>query len=143
MKKNLVFSMVENVLLILCTEESATDEEFREVCNALGAMDFERGRTLIITAGGGPTITQRNELSRMAKGRTMKSAVVSDAPAVRGIVTAVSWINRSLKAFPTRALEDAFRYIDLPPAKFAAMRAEMATLQVQFDDAPRMRAARG
>ena len=86
---------------------------------------------LVATKGGGPTSTQRKYLNDLLAGRHVPVAVMSSSTAVRGVVTALSWFNRKIKAFPPEGLADALTYLEIPNP-IAFIRHEMAKLRTSL-----------
>lgn len=63
--------------------------------------DLSRLRFLVVTDGGAPNAQQRTELfARLLEGKVRCAAISMslDNPVKRGIVTAITWLNREFKA---------------------------------------------
>jgi hypothetical protein len=78
--------------------------------------DASRIRTLVVTDGGAPNARQRNEMDAAVRKQPSKTAVVTNAlgnPLVRGIATAVRWVNPAFKAVGPESWEQALEHVDL------------------------------
>lgn len=83
-------------------------------------------RMLIITDGGAPNTLQRAQLSRLLRGIRHKVSVITppDPTALmRGIMTALSWINPSMVFFRPAQARAALAHVDLLPMAPALMQA--------------------
>lgn len=91
-------------------------------------------RMLIITDGGAPTTLQRAQLSRMLRGVRHKVSVITPpnpSAMMRGIMTALAWINPSMVFFRPAQVTDALNHADLLPLASLLMD-EFAALQTQL-----------
>ncbi len=43
----------------------------------------------------------------------------------------MSWFNKLIKVFPTSAMEEAFRYVEIPPHQYDEFRREAMKLQAE------------
>jgi len=86
---------------------------------------------MIILVGIGIRVAGRQKTtdSYFIAGRTVPVAVISGSATIRGVVTALSWFNRKIKAFPPSGLGDALACVPaleglrdaLPGARFGAL----------------------
>lgn len=116
--KNFAFKLVGNLLISVYTENAPANEDADAAAAAFKDMTFDRLRALTFTKGGTHTAAQRKTLHDILGGRELRTAVVTDVPMVRGVVTAVSWFNKSVKAFTPTGWKDAFLYLDIPSSQF-------------------------
>jgi hypothetical protein len=72
---------------------------------------------------------QRRILNDVLAGRAVPVAVVSSSPRIRAVVTALSWFNRRIKAFPPTGLRDAIAYLEIPASRTDLIMREMAKLR--------------
>ncbi|HTQ04988.1 MAG TPA: hypothetical protein VMI54_14085 [Polyangiaceae bacterium] len=95
--------------------EAPSDEEWLRYLET-GKAHFAGVRaSLIITEGGGPNGQQRALLTeRYPEFGPLPVAVVSDSPLTRGIVTALRWLGKNIRAFRPTDLAGAFEYLDVP-----------------------------
>jgi hypothetical protein len=89
---------------------------------------------LIFTDGGGPSSTQRKYLNDLLAGRTVPVAVISGSATIRGTVTALSWFNRQIRAFPPTGLRDAIAYLEIPASRTELIERETAKLRLSLGD---------
>ncbi len=80
-------------------------------------LAVERIRQLVISDGGAPNAFQRNRLTRdLHDGLPCKLAVVTTVlsnPIKRGIATALSWVNPSVRFYEPSGFLEALEYLDL------------------------------
>ncbi|MET0343731.1 MAG: hypothetical protein ABW252_22145 [Polyangiales bacterium] len=80
------------------------------------AGDATRLRFLVVTDGGAPNAQQRTELfASLLEGRVRCAAVSNslDNPIKRGIVTAITWLNRDFKAVLPEQFESALAHLGI------------------------------
>ena len=87
---------------------------------------------LICTDGGEPSASQRRVLNELLEGRTVPVAVVSSSVRVRGTVTALSWFNRKIRAFPPTALREAVAYLEIPASRTDLIARELEQLRTEL-----------
>jgi hypothetical protein len=77
--------------------------------------DISRLCVLVFSDGGGPDAVQRDQLKQFYKkyGAGVRSSIISDSTLVRGVVTALSWLNPVMKAFSPKDLRAALNHIGL------------------------------
>lgn len=127
--KNMVFKLIGNCLLMVHNADPPTQEDADAFLRMLKAHDVTRLRSLVLTEGGAPTAAQRKQFNELLDGRNHLTAVVTDRTMVRGIVTAFSWFNPKIKAFPPESMEDALRYLEIRPSEFRTILTEAAKLK--------------
>lgn len=122
-----------DVFLWLHGGRAPTNPEWDEACvrvadqlrQRLGVTSFFR--VLVVSDGGGPSSLQRAKLFRDIYGsQPVKIAALSNAfsnPIVRGIVTAVLWLNPSVRTFQPSDWREAFTYLELAGDEVEIMRA--------------------
>lgn len=120
--KQMVFSFVEidaRTILstVVHTEISPSDEEWAEYLAAVRRNELNLGkiRTLVFTDGGGPNSTQRKAVNDFLKGRQTPVVLVSASPVIRGITTALNWFNPLVKSVSPEQMEEALKYLNIPP----------------------------
>ena len=89
-------------------------------------------RALVEARGGGPTPKQRRSILSANKAHA-RIAIMTNATFVRGIVTAFSWFDVALRAFPLDGHNAAVKYLGLTPEEIATT----------FEMLPRIRAEAG
>ncbi|APR79638.1 Hypothetical protein A7982_04985 [Minicystis rosea] len=131
--KNVAFRLSGRYLICAYNEYPPTDEEAKASLEIFKTLNFETVKVLTFTKGGAPTASQRKELNDALAGRQLTTAVVSDSPLLRGIITAFSWFNPKIKAFNSSELEQAFLYLEIPPSRWERIAEESAKVQAEVD----------
>ncbi len=127
--KNIAFKLIGNVVVSVHNDRPMTDTECQACLAFLKTVDPGNLRMLVVTSGGAPTAAQRKSLNDVIQGKEMISAIVTDAVVVRGVVTAMGWFNRKIKAFNFQEFDSAFRYLGLAEGQFSSFRGEVQRLQ--------------
>jgi len=129
--KNVAYKIIDSWLVAAYGADPLSEQEADEVLAVFKGLDFDRMRLLAFTRGGAPTAMQRKRLHDVLDGKDFTTAVVTDVYFIRGIVTAMSWFNKRIRVFPTSALEEAFRYLEIPSSQYDYFRQEATKLQAQ------------
>jgi hypothetical protein len=127
--RNVALQPVGNLMIAVYNENPPTNTEHLEVLSVFRSLDLERTRCLTVTKGGAPTAAQRKDLTEALGGRQFRSAVVTNAHFVRGIVTALSWFNSEIRAFSKEQMQDALKYLDVPPESWEEVLATVKRLE--------------
>jgi len=125
MKKNLVTRRVGSLLLLLENRETPRDLEWDYCLDMLGgfAANFFEVKVLVVTEGGGPSMSQRARLSGVARGHPLRVAVVSESMKVRFIVSSVALFLRDISSFRQSEVYQAYEHLRMsPPEQSAADR---------------------
>jgi len=111
------------VVLWLHTELDPPDGQWSAAVERLASARRSKGvaldcvRTLVISDGGSPSAAQRVQVMRdLHEGQPSRVAVVTlslSSPVKRGVATALSWINPSVRFFQPARFQDALLYLDL------------------------------
>lgn len=119
--KTVLVRVLEGDIVVAVYGESAPlDEEWKEYLAVLRPLS-ETYRMVIFSAGGGPSTMQRRDLEAATRNHKSRVAVVTSSRTARGIVTAISWFNREIKAFAPSKHQDAFTYLELAPNEIDAV----------------------
>ena len=127
--KTLVYETCGETVIFVCGEIPLDDREWNEYVAFL-ARHFKPGRknrslVLAPSAGAQPTSLQRGRLNDVltklkAEGAELKSAILTNSPLVRGVITALQWFNRDVfRTFPPGELRAALSFLDLQGARAA------------------------
>lgn len=127
--RRMAFRVVDQVLVLVHAEQDPSDDEWMEY-----VLEIKRQGTLLLpqvvfTAGGRPNSVQRKMLTDVLAGRGMKVAVLSVSTMVRGVVTAISWFNRDIRAFDPSELHRALDYLGVPPAQAGLIQVALDSLR--------------
>jgi hypothetical protein len=120
------------VLLGVHHRSPPTDEEWARWI-ALAIEPSPGGVRTIVESGGssGPNAKQRRALAEALQGVDIRSAILTDSLVVRGIVTAIAWLNVSVRAFATEQQREAADYLELAADECEWAFAELQRLRVE------------
>lgn len=124
--KTIAYKVIDRLFLVAYGTEDPTDGEWFGYIEEIKRHGVDRTMQLVCTEGGGPNATQRRYLEEALAGRTVPVAVLSSSVSVRGMVSAMSWVNREIRAFPPAGLLDALAYLEIP-----ASRADLIEREIQ------------
>jgi hypothetical protein len=95
----------------------AAGEELKKLKERVGG-DIQRMPMLVITDGGAPNARQRSQLERgIFGGGKHRTAAISNMlsnPVIRGLATALSWLNPGFRVFEPSHWREAVDYIGVP-----------------------------
>ena len=129
MPRNMGFKIIGNLVIAVYNEKPPTDEDHKLTLAAYLKLDPTRTKALVVTGGGAPTTLQRKDFTEAFQGHDFQSAVVTDSAMARAIVTAISWFNKKMKAFPRAKMEDAFKFLEIPPGMYDRVHKEIQTIE--------------
>jgi hypothetical protein len=130
--KNMAIKVIDRLFLVVYGATNPTDDEWRDYLALVKRHGIDRTMQLVITDGGGPSPLQRRDLNDLLAGRPVPVAVVSASPRVRAIVTALSWFNRRIRAFPPSGLRDAIAYLEIPASRTELIQREYLELREEL-----------
>jgi hypothetical protein len=139
---NVVTKVIDRLIIAVYGTANPTEEEWHEYLALMKRHGIDRTMQLILTDGGEPTAPQRRALNELIGGRTVPVAVVSGSVRVRGTVTALSWFNRRIRAFPPSAMRDAIAYLEIPGSRAELIERELDELRLALDTGQGKRRAR-
>jgi hypothetical protein len=94
-------------------------------------------RLFVETKGrGGPNAKQRRLLADNLQPLGMRCAILTGSPIVRGIVTAVAWLNVDLRAFAVDDHEAAMSFLQLSAAEREFLQRTLPALRAEADAEP-------
>jgi hypothetical protein len=130
--KNVGIKIIDRLFIVVYGAADPTDEEWGGYLELVERHGVERTMQLICTDGGEPSSVQRRRLNLLLAGRTVPVAVVSGSTRVRGTVTALSWFNRKIKAFPPSGLREAIAYLEIPATRTELIEREIIKLRAEL-----------
>ena len=131
--KTMRSSIVDGVLIAVHTAYGPTDDEWRSYLHLYESHQQLVRANLVVTRGGGPNAKQREAMSKLKNLRAFATAVVSDSVVARGIVTAISWIGKPIRAFTPSETDLAFEYLGVATDTRAKVRLEVAALKSELE----------
>jgi hypothetical protein len=135
--RNLAIKVIDRLFIVVYGARDPTDEEWDAYLALAEQHGIAQTMQLICTDGGEPTATQRRKLNERLGGRTVPVAVVSSSQRVRATVTALSWFNRRIKAFPLSGLSDALEYLEVPASRTELIEREIRLLRLELSQGSR------
>ena len=93
-------------------EQSPPDVEWARYLDTMRGI-LPEDRLLIFSWGGGPNFKQRRELEEVVAQHQGKVAVVTGSLVARGIVKAISWTGKQIRAFEFGRRDQALEFLDL------------------------------
>lgn len=115
--RNIAIKVVDRLFIVVYGPDGPSDEEWEGYLKDVERHGIDRTQQLIVTPGGGPSAAQRTRLNALLAGRSVPVAVMSDSTRIRSVVTALSWFNRLIRAFPLTGLHDALAYLEIPASR--------------------------
>ncbi len=134
MTKTMTFKLIDRLFIVVYGAEEVTDEEWTSYLEVVESHGIDRTTQLIFTDGGGPNAAQCMYLNNLLAGRSPPVAVVSASAEIRGVVTALSWFNRKIRAFSPSGLREAIAYLQIPPDRLGLIEREAAKLRRSLSD---------
>jgi hypothetical protein len=126
------------VVLALHADAPPSDAEWGHFCSWIPRhMGHPNGVSMVLTDGGAPSSAQREQMRKHLGPVTPLTAVITDKPVVRGVVTAVRWFNPKISAFTPLEFLDAFKFIGLSGAQVSSVCEMLNTLEMELS--PRSR----
>lgn len=101
-------------LLCVYGKQDATNEDVAEIIKVIRTLDLKQIRMLTYTMGGTLSAPQRKAINAVVDGYNTPLAVLIANPLARGVITALSWFNRNVKAFAPDDELEAFSYLGIP-----------------------------
>jgi hypothetical protein len=138
---NLAFSVLPTItegglMILVHSRGSPSDQEWELYLGEMTKHDPEKLLTLVFTDGGAPSAGQRKVVNDFLQGRTSRCAVITKSPIGRGVVSALSWFNPKIKAFPPSETDDALRYLGLQTTQYLLVRNQLKVLRERFGNTP-------
>jgi hypothetical protein len=132
--KSMVFKIVGNVHIVIHGTSEPRDEDWRLYMDAVRdeeqkTVDFARIRTLVFSAGGGPSAKHRREINEFLGGRVTPVAIVTSSTLMRGVVTALQWFNPLARAFSSDNVASALQFLGTSSSEAITVWTEAKMLQ--------------
>jgi hypothetical protein len=131
--KSMAVAVVDSLFIVAYGASSPTDDEWSSYLGLVQRHGIDRTQQIIFTEGGAPTSAQRRQLAAFLDGRTVSVAVLSGSACVRVTVTALSWLNSRIKAFPPSALSEALEFLDVPASRASLIAGTLQKLRTELD----------
>ena len=130
MKKTADFRSTDRLLVLRQNAKPASETDWSNFLRELVRLRprFAEMAALVVTDGGGPTVDQRKQLTKVMNGATIQTAVVTDALSVRFVVSSVALFNKTIRTFSRSELPLAYAWLKLPKSDIAKMERMIAEL---------------
>lgn len=138
--KNMAVKVIDQVFLVAYGAGPPTDLEWAAFLHLIERHGVARTKHLVVTDGGEPTAEQRRRFATLLDGAAVPAAIVTGNLRVRGSVTAISWLDRRLRAFPPSAVNDALEFLEIPVSRTGTIVSELGKLRSELaesQDGPR------
>ncbi len=130
--RTMAFKVVDRLFIVVYGAANPSNEEWRDYLEEVRRHGIDRTVQLISTDGGRPTSSQRAELDQLLARRPVPVAVCTGSARVRTLVTAMSWFNRLIRAFPANGIRDAVDYLELPTSRTQLVVREIGKLRLEL-----------
>jgi hypothetical protein len=131
--KTMAFREIGTLLIEVHGTQEVTNEEWNEFLRTARKAALQGCKNvLVVTAGWGPNAVQRNAARDAVGDLDVRAAVVSDAPLIRGIVTALSWLKPTIRSFPNKngaGILDAMAHLGVDAASADRILVEVRHMQ--------------
>ncbi len=134
MSATMAWSVVNGILVTVHSAAPPRDDEWTRYLRDAGTTGLTGN--LVLTDGGGPNAMQRKQIEELPQIRLLPTAVVTTSRLVRGIVTAISWMGKNIRAVAPTALDAAFDYMQVKPVARASLLSTIERLRAQHKPAP-------
>jgi hypothetical protein len=131
--KNVAFKLIGTCFLTVHGANAPTDAEFEPFLALFKSCPLEHLRVLSFSLGGGPTAAQRRLVNEALRGQQIPVAIVTEARLVRGVVTAMSWFNKSQRAFAPEEMEEALTHVHVPRERHPYFISQLEKLREELD----------
>jgi predicted Abi (CAAX) family protease len=129
--QTMAWQAVDDVLILVHGAQEPVDAEWDQLVEAARkyAASAGRLRSLVVTPGPGPNMSQRKRLNAVTDGQPIPAAVVTDSMVGRAIVTLVGLRNPAIRAFEPQRLDQALEYLGVPSQSQARIREAVQALK--------------
>lgn len=140
-EKNMAFGIIDVFVVVVHNDQTPSDDDWRAWVEWNHKNVVEKGligRYLIVSEGGAPTAAQRKMLHEtmappLKKDPAwIKTAVVTPSTFVRGVMTAMSWLDPIFRAFSPQDIASAYKYLGIPPDYHPGIERMIASLRAEI-----------
>jgi hypothetical protein len=112
-RETLVFGFVDDVYVLLLRGDRVDEQDWQlAIDEALFAPRMTR--LLLVARSIVPDVGQRYDLGRLHEKHRIKAALVSDAPTIRRVVTALKWSGMEAEGFRMDELDAMLAFLGCP-----------------------------
>jgi len=132
--KHMAYKVIDRLFVVVFGTAEPSDDEWTTYLAVVERHGIDRTMQLIVTDGGVPSYGQRKYLNERLAGRSVPVAVVSGSRRIVTVVTAMSWFNREIKAFPPSGFREAIAYLQIPASRTELIEREIERLKLELDN---------
>jgi hypothetical protein len=132
--KHMAYKVIDRLFVVVFGTAEPSDDEWTTYLGMVERHGIDKTMQLIVTDGGVPSYAQRKYLNDRLAGRNVPVAVVSASRRITTVVTALSWFNRKIKAFPPTGFREAIAYLEIPASRTELIEREIERLKLDLDD---------
>ena len=118
--KTMLLEVRGDVLITVQGDEPLADDDWDDFLRVVASATHVKAY-LFSSDNYGPSAKQRAKLQAYRAVFPLPKAVVTTSMAVRGIVTATSWLGTNIRAFSPDHIDEAFDYLGVPQATRASL----------------------
>jgi hypothetical protein len=130
--KTMLHEIWGNVMVSVQGDVPMSDEDWDDYLATVDANLTSLKAFLISADNHGPNAGQRAKLDKQRAVYPLPKAVVTTSMAIRGIVTATSWLGSKIRAFSPANIDEAFAYLSVAEPDRAALLELVAILKTRL-----------
>lgn len=130
--KTMAWTFQDGFVLVVHADKPPSDEEWRLYVEECAARVGGLRGGVALTDGHGPNAAQRGLVVDEEGLIDVPFAIVTGSVVVRGIVTALRWLGKNIKAFSPAEIGDAFVYLALDESQKSKFHDELAQLRMSL-----------
>lgn len=139
MSKTIIWKRVDRLMLLVHSDESPAQEEWRayasELVTAVRQRDIDA--LVVFTDSAGPSPSQRKAVAVVSEvNKAFQTTVITHAAFARGIVTALSWLGVNIKAFAPSEATNALAHAQVSEASREQVLATLASARLELIGLP-------
>lgn len=132
MAQTMLFEVLRGILVGVHSTEAPSDSDW-DAWNAFAVANAKDYRAILVfTDGAGPNGVQRAKTAKVQELMPLPTAIVTASALARGIVTALAWMGKNIRAFSPEQVHEAFGYLSVPAATQADLMRDVASLRVRI-----------
>ena len=132
----MLFEFDNGLLLTVHGEGAPTDSEWNAYADCAIRNAASTRCIIILSEGGGPNAKQRQRIARADAVKTLPTLVMSTSSLVRGMVTALGWLGKSIKACAPADAERIGAFVDLDRSTADRALCHIASLKLALAGRP-------
>ncbi len=135
-KRTLAFGKVSSCVILVHSEAAPSDKDWNLYLDFLKLQKQKTSDIKILVQGKGgppPSAGQRARLVAVVGKGGVPTAVMTEDPFARGVVTALNWVfGQKLAAFPSARMDDALNYLGVSTSVAPEIRKIISNLSAEI-----------